>query len=178
MTTKDFTKKQAARWVDQEFAKHRTVPSMLARIDATHRAVANFAKFGLDKQFPMSSSAHTLLIAALQAEAARLIGIEFVKVLREWITNPRYWDGEYAGIKSAEDAWAKMCADNARLHAEGSTCCASHDWCDANMAMFEAFENLDLDPLPDDDAERERMTDLWNAAWASASPALRGEAGA
>ena len=43
--------------------------------------------------------------------------------------------------------------------------CATQEFCDANIAMLEAFEVFDLDPLPEDDAEREAMTDLWNRAW-------------
>lgn len=46
--------------------------------------------------------------------------------------------------------------------------CASHDFCDANEAMLEAFQEL----IPDVDAEAimasDEMTALWNEAWAIA----------
>ncbi len=44
----------------------------------------------------------------------------------------------------------------------GETCCATHDFCDANMTMAEAFESVvghGLDCGSDDDCA------LWNAAW-------------
>ena len=55
-----------------------------------------------------------------------------------------------------------------------STACASHDFCDANMAMLEAFgaaftrEPLFLAAPSSDDASNaasEADTQLWNAAW-------------
>jgi len=54
-----------------------------------------------------------------------------------------------------------------------SLCCASHDFCDANMVMHAAFERLGLktyvDMEPNDDGtetpEQLAAMDLWNAAW-------------
>lgn len=174
---KDFSKRDLERWVEQESEKHPTVTSMLDRIASERRSIEMFEASGVAEKYPMSHKAHAILIEVLHARAAEAIGTEFVDVLKDWIAEPFRWDGNYSDCKTAEEAWAKMCADNKRHHAEGSTCCASHDWCDANMAMAEAFENLGLDPLPDDEAERERMTTLWNEAWTAAGPALRGEAG-
>lgn len=42
-------------------------------------------------------------------------------------------------------------------------CCASHDFCDANMAMDEAFHNFGMS-LGDDPDDVHRF-DLWNHAW-------------
>ncbi len=50
--------------------------------------------------------------------------------------------------------------------AYGGGCCASHDFCDANMIMFEAFEAIadrGHDPASQPDS------DLWNAAWNDAA---------
>jgi hypothetical protein len=102
-----------------------------------------------------------------------VIGAEFARVLREWINNPRLWDGEYAHCKTPEQAWAKMCADNAADPNRN----AEQDWCDANMAMDEAMRNLGMGAALDHPmwAENQAMADLWNAAWECAKPALRGE---
>lgn len=54
----------------------------------------------------------------------------------------------------------------------GSTTCASHDYCDANMAMLEAFQStFGADPRIADQADGREGPDiaLWNAAWALAS---------
>lgn len=46
--------------------------------------------------------------------------------------------------------------------------CASHDFCDSNMTMAEAFEEVfSIEPDVDDDDD----TDLWNEAWAMAKGA-------
>ncbi len=53
-------------------------------------------------------------------------------------------------------------------------CCASHDVCDANMPMADAFETVaghEIDPSEDSDASRADVT-LWNAAWETATPRL------
>ena len=51
----------------------------------------------------------------------------------------------------------------------GPNVCASHDFCDANMAMVEAFEQRNL-PKPYDfeektEAEQEASCLIWNEAW-------------
>ena len=101
-----------------------------------------------------------------------VLGAAFVQVLWQWIQDPVYWDGDYAHCRTAKQAWAKMARTNARLRREGSSCCASHDWCDANMAMDQAFRSFGLNPLPRGDKAKQRMADLWNAAWEAAEPAL------
>lgn len=50
-------------------------------------------------------------------------------------------------------------------------CCATHNFCDANMVMLDAFNvigepaSIDFD---DDSAGHDRAADIWNAAWAHA----------
>jgi hypothetical protein len=47
-------------------------------------------------------------------------------------------------------------------------CCASHDFCDANMVMLEAFRKLgfkDCTELPYDSPEQLDSIKLWNEAW-------------
>lgn len=41
------------------------------------------------------------------------------------------------------------------------SCCASHEFCDANMVMLAAFENLGFTP----DFENDQHVELWNSAW-------------
>ena len=43
--------------------------------------------------------------------------------------------------------------------------CHSHDYCDANMAMLEAFELFGLDPCLQD----QELVELWNTAWSVAA---------
>ena len=44
-------------------------------------------------------------------------------------------------------------------------CCASHDYCDANMAMMDAFEGTTGRPLLGEDGMADGDCDLVNAAW-------------
>lgn len=82
-----------------------------------------------------------------------LIAGAFSRVLRQWLTPLQM---------------AKVITRNRReLHAG---VCHSHDFCDANMAMDEAFKVvlgrgmlLIEDGASDEDKEAD--TDLWNAAW-------------
>ena len=53
-----------------------------------------------------------------------------------------------------------------------NNCCASHDFCDANMAMDEAFQKVMQrefvffnDEYPETEQQNEDDTDLINAAW-------------
>ena len=90
----------------------------------------------------------------------------FADVLRDWLT---------------ADQWAEMQARNV-VYSDGV--CASHDFCDANMAMAEAFETVTgrepafgydtlADGSPVDPAaaiQADADCDTWNAAWAIAKP--------
>lgn len=46
--------------------------------------------------------------------------------------------------------------------------CASHDFCDANMAMLDAFEALMPGIQAEEIMARDDLTALWNEAWAIA----------
>lgn len=62
--------------------------------------------------------------------------------------------------------WAVMRVSNVGAD---SSFCASHDFCDANMAMARAFEVLGIpDPVGGEGEEKDAATDLWNEAWAIA----------
>lgn len=41
------------------------------------------------------------------------------------------------------EEWQARRADQLIHQAKGHICCTSHDWCDANMVMMDAFEKLD-----------------------------------
>lgn len=45
---------------------------------------------------------------------------------------------------------------------EYKDCCASHDFCDANVYMAEAFEEVNGEEI---DLQNQNHTDLWNEAW-------------
>lgn len=76
---------------------------------------------------------------------------EFSKVLKEWLP--------------AEDI-----SDIVRLNAmeQDKLVCHSHDFCDANMAMLEATENLfieDFTDLNEGNSKRSELISLVNNAW-------------
>jgi hypothetical protein len=69
-----------------------------------------------------------------------VLGYRFALTIRDWLT-----DGE----------WTAMRAKARQLAADGVTnVCPSHDYCDANIALLDAFTAL-YGPLPDD----RRITD-------------------
>lgn len=76
---------------------------------------------------------------------AAFLADRFAQVLRRWLT---------------DEQWATMRRRNATI---GNGLCASHDFCDANMAMDEAFtvimgREINLEDEHGDNA-------LWNSAW-------------
>ena len=71
----------------------------------------------------------------------------FSAVLREWLT---------------EDEMREVLERN--LTPEYTGACATHDFCDANMAMGEALQSLGVDPFEGGEIG-DAVTDLWNAAW-------------
>jgi hypothetical protein len=81
------------------------------------------------------------------------LGAAFVWTLKDWLTIPE-WN------------------DMARLNKTASPgVCHSHDFCDANMAMIEAY--ADLLGVPADDVDlSEPIRYLFNDAWSWAVPAL------
>lgn len=53
-------------------------------------------------------------------------------------------------------------------------CCASHDYCDANMVMDAAMRSLGIDPLPEDeDGMPDWVNELWNRSWAVAMESMK-----
>jgi hypothetical protein len=87
-------------------------------------------------------------------ELARTMGRKFSKVLRKWI-----------GEINLQEVVNRNAAND-------DSCCASHDFCDANMAMDEAFTkvmgrgfefNFDEDPAKEQDNASD--TELMNMAW-------------
>lgn len=89
-------------------------------------------------------------------EAAKLphtIAAHFSRVLREWLTSLEM---------------SKVITRNRRERIKGV--CHTHDFCDANMAMDEAFKRvlgrgMYLIDEGATDEQKEADTDLWNAAW-------------
>ena len=79
----------------------------------------------------------------------------FSIVLRQWLT-----DSEISEINAA----------NAASGYDVSTC-ASHDYCDSNMAMLEAISNVTGIPGDDIDVSDARFCELLNEAWAIAKRA-------
>jgi hypothetical protein len=99
---------------------------------------------------------------ALKSKAAALAKA-FVAVLKEWLSPEDFADMRVRNVGSDDRT------------------CASHDFCDANIAMLEAFEaTMDAEPkfLEGTDAEgnfkaeQDAEMALWNLAWSLAKPAL------
>lgn len=82
----------------------------------------------------------------------------FVAVLKDWLT-----PGE----------WRQMLLRNA-IHRRPGVC-ASHDFCDANVAMAEAWQTLTGE---EPDVSDEKATRVWNQAWELAMPKLTSQADA
>lgn len=88
-----------------------------------------------------------------QDVTASELGAAFVWTLKDWLTIPE-WD------------------EMARLNKTAARgVCHSHDYCDANMAMIEAYADL-LGIQADDVDLSDSTQDLFNAAWSWAAPAL------
>jgi len=82
---------------------------------------------------------------------------EFSRILRKWLT---------------EDEIAEVIARNKADRRRRQTAqladpavCASHDFCDANMAMYEAFENIAGHTV---DPQNPADVSMWNKAWSMA----------
>ncbi len=89
------------------------------------------------------------------------VSAEFIAVLNEWLTPEQL---EQVRVRNAVLATNPGQED----------CCASHDFCDANVAMEEAFKRCGLDPsstgVPDTDYPlmSDEVLEVWNKAWALA----------
>lgn len=61
---------------------------------------------------------------------------------------------------------AETCREvDARNKSYEPACCATHDFCDANMAMDEAMTGLGVYSDFFEDGNTEEVTALWNKAW-------------
>ena len=63
---------------------------------------------------------------------------------------------------------AEIVKRNRAYRKEGRMCCATQEFCDANMLMEEAFTNV-MGREPNVGADQD--ADLWNAAWSKAANA-------
>jgi hypothetical protein len=81
----------------------------------------------------------------------------FSTVLRKWLTDSEILEINTANAASGYDV----------------SICASHDYCDANMAMLEAVSNAIGIPVDDIDIDVSdpRFCEMVNAAWAIAKQA-------
>ena len=82
------------------------------------------------------------------------VGAKFADILESWLT---------------PEEWREMLHKNSTVN-KGTDICASHDYCDANMAMLEAFTALDFRACCDIDENDDPQSHadsikLWNAAW-------------
>ena len=82
----------------------------------------------------------------MKRTSAEKISQRFEGILRGWLT---------------ADEWGEMVEANRRE--DNPIICHSHDFCDANMAMHEAFAAEGI-PLGDDGLD-EKTAAIWNAAW-------------
>jgi hypothetical protein len=85
------------------------------------------------------------------------LAVEFTKVLREWL--------------SPEQMNEAIEENRIRRSQGDDRTCATHDYCDANMAMSEAAERLKLPQwteYSDGDPIRDAQMDLENEAWSFA----------
>ena len=81
-------------------------------------------------------------------EIMKELADEFSSVLKGWLTPGQWTEMQAKGLLN-----------------EGTMVCASHDYCDANMAMDAAFVKvLKRHPELDDDDDVE----LWNKSWSDA----------
>jgi hypothetical protein len=87
-----------------------------------------------------------------------------------YLSNPEYRAAAIARLalsfadalrdEIGDDDYAEVCARNATE--EYARFCASHDFCDANMVMFDAF-NTEIGW--DMDLDNDEDTAVWNEAW-------------
>lgn len=95
-----------------------------------------------------------------------LLANEFATVLREWLS-----PDEFATMRETNARYARdgiTYSDGSHGTADGV--CASHDYCDANVAMGEAFERIvgRESVMPSEGPQGEHDQALWNSAWALA----------
>jgi hypothetical protein len=89
------------------------------------------------------------------------LAAEFVAVLAEWLTPEEFAEMQRRNVTATD------------------LDCASHDFCDANMAMDAAFSRAlgrEPDVMDRDDGAEGPDVALWNAAWSTAKPHLTARA--
>jgi len=84
----------------------------------------------------------------VSTEQIEKIAVSFVDILQEWLT-----PSEFAQV--AKDNRTPAYAD----------CCASHDYCDANVAMDEAFKKEGIYTDETMDLQDDNLMIAWDAAW-------------
>lgn len=87
-------------------------------------------------------------------QPAAILAAKFAEVLRTWLT-PAEMDAVVATNESRDLV--------ARLHRKKDWSCASHDFCDANMAMEEAMHACGHST--DGDPDEMGWNVVWNGAW-------------
>ncbi len=109
-----------------------------------------------EEAFRARGTANEAALVAKYHKARNAYRIE--QVAREFATILRGW--------ATDEQWQTMRIANSRYAAAGDHgICASHDFCDANEAMAQAFITVigrDADIMSDAD------NDIWDAAWDSA----------
>jgi hypothetical protein len=78
------------------------------------------------------------------------LGDRFAATLKEWLTPEEF--AEMKRLNETDPSYANLS-------------CASHDFCDANMAMDSAWRDLIGTEI---NTNNEEQAALWNAAWESA----------
>jgi hypothetical protein len=78
---------------------------------------------------------------------------EFSRVLRRWLK-----PAQMESVIHRNRGEAAAC----RREKRAFNICASHDFCDANMAMAEAYQNLTNREM---DTQSDEVVALWNASW-------------
>jgi hypothetical protein len=83
----------------------------------------------------------------LTVNDAEVIGMRFAQVLREWLTDAEWLEMRRRNVEHVNDG-----------------ICASHDFCDANMAMHQAFMDCGQ-PDPAENPQDDAVLTLWGDAW-------------
>lgn len=166
-TLRDEMPAEALRYYDQPFLRFLDIEvtqafgglgEELHRWPGKHKNVvcwwqlANGYAVGWNEN-PSRGWSFPVLKSAVAPQADRLAA-EFAAVLKTWAT---------------PEEWATMRRENAGREYQGEGApCASHNFCDANMAMLEAAQTLGLPAITDHEdgtPEGDEACALWNAAW-------------
>jgi len=92
-------------------------------------------------------------MSTMRDDQVTAIAEAFSEVMRQWLSRD-----EFAEMKRLNETDPD--------YANGA--CASHNYCDANMAMMEAFDHVmghNMIPTDADGEISEQDTAIWNEAW-------------